>query len=281
MSRFITPDTIVPNPYNPQSLNRYSYCLNNPLSYIDPSGHAYADADEWAAYMAILAQAYSLYQIWPQMGLIMLHDNLMGFDQYRTGFEVRAIDRDTMILAQLLAGTQSSGSAAAQATTQTAATATSSNTPATDTERFHATLMINSAIAYYGINTAGTKITYNPDITQEGLCWKNGRIEIGPSAFLYGFGWLGSTIAHEAEVHYHLQAKNGIWASKYDSQGIAMQEVQAYNYELANADRFGLSKELRNEITYRRNYHLGTLSLPNLLLVAEEKYSYWWPIGVK
>jgi hypothetical protein len=80
---------------------------------------------------------------------------------------------------------------------------------------------------------------------------------------------------------YHLQAKNGIWASKYDSQGRAMQEVQAYNYELANADRFGLSKELRNEITYRRNYHLGTLSLPNLLLVAEEKYSYWWPIGIK
>jgi hypothetical protein len=27
------------NPANPQSLNRYSYCLNNPLKYIDPSGH--------------------------------------------------------------------------------------------------------------------------------------------------------------------------------------------------------------------------------------------------
>jgi hypothetical protein len=29
----------VPNPNNPQSLNRYTYCLNNPLKYIDPSGH--------------------------------------------------------------------------------------------------------------------------------------------------------------------------------------------------------------------------------------------------
>jgi len=29
----------VPDPFNPQSLNRYSYCLNNPLRYIDPSGH--------------------------------------------------------------------------------------------------------------------------------------------------------------------------------------------------------------------------------------------------
>jgi len=39
IGRFISPDTIVPNPANPQSLNRYSYCLNNPLKYIDPTGH--------------------------------------------------------------------------------------------------------------------------------------------------------------------------------------------------------------------------------------------------
>jgi hypothetical protein len=29
----------VPNPANPQSLNRYSYILNNPLKYTDPTGH--------------------------------------------------------------------------------------------------------------------------------------------------------------------------------------------------------------------------------------------------
>lgn len=39
MGRFITPDTFVPDWTNPQSLNRYAYCLNNPLIYIDPSGH--------------------------------------------------------------------------------------------------------------------------------------------------------------------------------------------------------------------------------------------------
>jgi RHS repeat-associated protein len=39
IGRFISADTIVPNPANPQSLNRYSYCLNNPLKYIDPTGH--------------------------------------------------------------------------------------------------------------------------------------------------------------------------------------------------------------------------------------------------
>jgi RHS repeat-associated protein len=109
MSRFITPDTIIPNPYNPQSMNRYSYCLNNPLNYIDPSGHTSMTYDEWLAYMAMAQQAYSLYQVWPQMGLIMWHDFSMGFDSFHTGFEMAAVDPDTVILAQLLAGVQASG----------------------------------------------------------------------------------------------------------------------------------------------------------------------------
>ncbi|MCX5999067.1 MAG: hypothetical protein NTU41_05585, partial [Chloroflexi bacterium] len=39
IGRFISADTIVPDPSDPQNLNRYSYCLNNPLAYVDPSGH--------------------------------------------------------------------------------------------------------------------------------------------------------------------------------------------------------------------------------------------------
>jgi RHS repeat-associated protein len=39
IGRFISADSIIPHPANPQSFNRYSYCLNNPLKYIDPSGH--------------------------------------------------------------------------------------------------------------------------------------------------------------------------------------------------------------------------------------------------
>lgn len=39
IGRFISADTIIPHPLNPQSFNRYSYCMNNPLKYIDPSGN--------------------------------------------------------------------------------------------------------------------------------------------------------------------------------------------------------------------------------------------------
>jgi RHS repeat-associated protein len=39
LARFISADTIVPDPANPQALNRSAYVLNNPLRYTDPSGH--------------------------------------------------------------------------------------------------------------------------------------------------------------------------------------------------------------------------------------------------
>ncbi|MBF0559297.1 MAG: FG-GAP repeat protein, partial [Nitrospirae bacterium] len=39
LCRFTSPDSIGQNIHDPQSLNRYSYCLNNPLTYTDPSGH--------------------------------------------------------------------------------------------------------------------------------------------------------------------------------------------------------------------------------------------------
>jgi RHS repeat-associated protein len=59
MSRFITPDTIVPDPYNPQSLNRYSYCLNNPLKYTDPSGHFWGWAEEfWNSLKGLLGSTW-------------------------------------------------------------------------------------------------------------------------------------------------------------------------------------------------------------------------------
>ena len=40
MGRFITADSIVSDIYDPQDLNRYAYCRNNPMKYVDPDGHA-------------------------------------------------------------------------------------------------------------------------------------------------------------------------------------------------------------------------------------------------
>ena len=38
IGRFISADTAAPDMQNPQSLNKYSYCLNNPLNRTDPTG---------------------------------------------------------------------------------------------------------------------------------------------------------------------------------------------------------------------------------------------------
>jgi hypothetical protein len=40
LNHFTQPDSIVPDPYNPQDWNRYSYARYNPLKYTDPDGHA-------------------------------------------------------------------------------------------------------------------------------------------------------------------------------------------------------------------------------------------------
>jgi RHS repeat-associated protein len=39
LNRFLSPDSIIPQPANPQSFNRYSYVEGNPCRYIDATGH--------------------------------------------------------------------------------------------------------------------------------------------------------------------------------------------------------------------------------------------------
>ena len=41
LGRFTSADPIVQAPSNSQSYNRYSYCINNPLSLTDPSGFSW------------------------------------------------------------------------------------------------------------------------------------------------------------------------------------------------------------------------------------------------
>ena len=40
LGRFLSPDNYVQLPTSAQSFNRYSYCLNNPLKYVDPEGES-------------------------------------------------------------------------------------------------------------------------------------------------------------------------------------------------------------------------------------------------
>ena len=46
IGRFLSPDPFIQSPDLTQSLNRYAYCINNPLSLIDPSGYSWL-SDNW------------------------------------------------------------------------------------------------------------------------------------------------------------------------------------------------------------------------------------------
>jgi hypothetical protein len=39
LNRWCQPDSIIPDTGNPQSLDRYAYSFNNPIKYVDPTGH--------------------------------------------------------------------------------------------------------------------------------------------------------------------------------------------------------------------------------------------------
>ncbi|MBL8090816.1 MAG: RHS repeat-associated core domain-containing protein [Anaerolineales bacterium] len=61
LGRFILPDNIIPDVTNPQAWNRYSYVVNNPIKYNDPTGHCFvAGIDTMACAGILLATAVVL-----------------------------------------------------------------------------------------------------------------------------------------------------------------------------------------------------------------------------
>ncbi|HNS52883.1 MAG TPA: RHS repeat-associated core domain-containing protein, partial [Anaerolineae bacterium] len=62
VGRWVSPDTIMPDPADPQSLNTYSYAVGNPVRYVDPSGHQQVPPEfvEWAFGVAVGAGSAAL-----------------------------------------------------------------------------------------------------------------------------------------------------------------------------------------------------------------------------
>jgi len=47
VGRFLSADNVIQDPTSTQNYNRYSYCLNNPLKFTDPTGYRMAAADQY------------------------------------------------------------------------------------------------------------------------------------------------------------------------------------------------------------------------------------------
>jgi RHS repeat-associated protein len=80
IGRMMQPDSLIPDPANPQSLNRYAYAYNEPLGYVDPSGHwalpwevldvvSYKlSADAWVASISRVVDNPTSGSAWMQLG---------------------------------------------------------------------------------------------------------------------------------------------------------------------------------------------------------------------
>ena len=119
---------------------------------------------------------------------------------------------------------------------------------------------------------------FNPDINDRdrGVTIKRPwndeySVQIGPQAFA-NWAILGSTLAHEIEVHCN---QNFAWVNFLNllgMDGTGFAERVAYNYEIANQDRFGLSSEdILSISTIKEHYY----PYPSETKQPERLYSYF------
>lgn len=136
---------------------------------------------------------------------------------------------------------------------------------------------IDLALTLYGIklppNTAHPK--YDPNLRDRGLTTKGAFMEktqvtIGPSAFA-SWALLASTLAHEIEIHCQQNFAVILLMDSFGYDGTGEAERQAYNHELAYAERFGLTN-------YEQKFILDTVSYYYPLAYgnnARSQFSNW------
>lgn len=116
---------------------------------------------------------------------------------------------------------------------------------------------IDKAITAFGIDNSNVKsLTYDSTVSGEAVATKDGTVRVGDEAFRDA-AWLGSSLGHEIEIHVNEQAMKGNWYT--GAIGTPLQEVQAYDYEIANADRYGTTKENLEDLEKRRAEHYDQL----------------------
>jgi hypothetical protein len=129
---------------------------------------------------------------------------------------------------------------------------------------------IELAIDLYGIDIsdANGMPTYSSALSDTSVTYDDGAVEIG-SSFFDTPGLLATTLGHEM-VHTH-QLAEGRWY--LEEQGVIMNEVEAYDWELQNAAANGLSQSEIDEITLLRSLYYDALTEENRAVADQGIYT--------
>ena len=99
LGRFITRDQKYGKISQPQTLNKYTYCINNPIKYIDPDGHDYWDPD-WAKDWYVDEPGYSFESL--MRGFALDLQKLIVSSMSSLGAEIRESRAKYGVIAGLL-----------------------------------------------------------------------------------------------------------------------------------------------------------------------------------
>ncbi|MHC9510882.1 RHS repeat domain-containing protein [Kangiella sp. M94] len=292
LGRFLSVDPFIQSPGNSQSMNPYSYIMNNPLAGTDPSGYKFScernamcetvwERPSGKLHFGTLTDENGVVRKVAIVSKVNVNTEDIGSTPIKDieSITIAGDNETTHITVGPTSGGTKQRAALNSSLVHHEADIASSRTEQSNREReaYLKSLMaskdpkdrqkaIDEAVKHFRIGLEGvSSLSYNENITQDGITSPNynntqADVEIGPRAFVRNsFGWLGSVIAHEVEVHVQMQMLN----KKYwtGPQPVYLQEVQAYQYELDQAKRFGLTK---NEIKdLRQIYYEGYLNKLN------------------
>ena len=248
LGRFIQPDSIVPG--GVQGYDRYAYGLNNPSRFTDPTGHSAweggggcTDESDCSAsrediISSIIKTGNSAKARGPEGRADLIYYRQLAIEM--------AIHYYNLMLAPNINVSAYSGS-----------------------QDYLSRMGINLG---YDPDFYGTGQTYpGPGIGSYNIQGTN--IKIGERAFTSP-GWLASTIGHE-NVHLQQLVDGHYYGG---DAGTALNETEAYNWELAHASQNGLTdSEIAQINSLRQTYGIGpwNASMPGIPMPTNYLYNFW------
>lgn len=123
---------------------------------------------------------------------------------------------------------------------------------------------LNLAVELFSIqNPNNYRIKFNKDLLdrrgEATLSTNRGQpctVAVGPYAF-ESWGILGATVAHEVEVHCNQNLLKILIMNLLGLKGTVNAEIEAYQYELDSAKRFGLTETELSEIRTIRDLYIN------------------------